>query len=418
MSITIKPLQSLSPRSPETPAHWVGNPPTHFQNPWTSFVKNNLLAVLKVRFGNNRNFVPVPESRDELVGVRNPDWGRGQPGWESGLKATWLGHAGFLVETPCASNLDDPASNVLSDSSAEEEVEGQEKGKGTEARGIRILFDPVFSDRTSPFSFLGPKRYTPAPCQISELPDIDVIAISHNHYDHLDVHTITTIHAQQATRGKPLHFIAGLGNKPWFLSSVPGLTASEVTECDWWDQLHVSVKGVGEATLTCTPTQHFSSRTPFDAGKTLWCSYHVSCPSRSGVGNKSLYFAGDTAYQDLSTASPCPAFSTIGERLGPVDLALVPIGLFMPETFMSSVHASPAQSLKIAQEVKAKRTLGMHWGTFRGGLSAQYEDVRVPPREWRRVCEEEGVWGDGVHGGEGGKKEGCGLIDVGETAIV
>ena len=147
--------------SRQTPAHHVGSPPTSFINPWPSFQKLGFGDLFSARFTRtaDRNHVPVPADRKDLVRVRKPDWAIDAP---EKLRATWLGHASFFVETQAT----------------------------TAQRGIRILFDPVFSKRTSPVQFLGPKRYNPPPCTIEELPEVDVIAISHNHYDHLDTWTI------------------------------------------------------------------------------------------------------------------------------------------------------------------------------------------------------------------------------------
>lgn len=345
------------------------------------------MDALRTRFSPNRNFVPVPETRDELVKVRKPDWGRSHSGWQHGLKATWLGHAGFLVETACS------ASSMQHASSA----------KDHEARGIRILFDAVFSERTSPVGWVGPKRYTPTPCELSELPHIDLIVISHNHYDHLDLAAITHIYKKQKEAGKDIHFFAALGNKHWFLNAGIGITPDEVTECDWWDRQKVDVEGVGSINLNCTPTQHFSGRTPWDSGHTLWCSWAIE----DLQSDKRLYFSGDTAYKSTSSETACPAFAQIGKVLGPFDLALLPIGLFSPIEFMSNVHCCPEDSLEIHKAIGSKKTVGMHYGTVRGGLSAQYEDVREPPRRWRECCEKEGRWGTE-----------CGLCDVGETVMV
>ncbi|GAB7347514.1 hypothetical protein MBLNU459_g4414t1 [Dothideomycetes sp. NU459] len=379
MKLTVQSLPSRNPLPAEAPAHWVGNPPTCFQNPWPSFKKNSLYSMFWTRFGKERNFVPVPESRDELVQVRAPDWGLESPG----LKATWLGHAGFLVETSHGAT-------------------GMSDGK-TGKRGIRILFDTVFSERISPVTWAGPKRYTPTPCTLDELPDVDLVAISHDHYDHLDFETIKAVYAKSKKLGTPIHFLAGLNNKQWFLNAGLGITSDEVTECDWWDSLHVTLDGIGEINITCTPTQHFSGRGITDHGNTLWCSWAVE----DTKAKKKLYFAGDTAYQAAGTPSPCPVFKQIGQVFGGFDLALVPIGLFMPESFMGSVHTSPEQSLKIHEEIGSRKTIGMHWGTFRGGISGQYEDVRDPPRRWREASEKAGKWGTE-----------CGLVDVGETVIV
>lgn len=395
MQVTVTPLPSRSPHPSEPPpAHHatLGNNPTSFKNPWPSFEKHGLLSLFQARFGSSRNFVPVPqgtngERSDELVKVRTPDWGRGNPDL---LKVTWIGHASFLVETPTLAGA---------------------------KRGVRILFDPVWSDRTSPVGFLGPKRYTPVPCSLDELPDIDIVCISHNHYDHLDYDTIQKLYAK---RKGNIHFFVALNNKHWFTQHIH-CGAEDVTELDWWDSVGVYVRDVGNVNLTCTPTQHFSGRSPFDMGSTLWCSWALEAITDDEVISKQLYFAGDTAYQHPSAPNPCPVFKEIGEAFGSFDIAMLPIGLMTPAEFMGGVHATPEQSLEIHKEVRAKRSIGMHYGTVRGGLSAQYEDVRDPPRRWREAAQKESLWlGGGVEGK--GKpmdtsREGVGLCDVGETIV-
>lgn len=376
--IAVKILPSRDPAPISPPAHWVGgkNPPTHFTNPWPSFQKHGFVDILRTRFSPNRNFVPVPADREGLVKIRKPDWGRSQPNWEKSLKATWLGHAGFLVEMPSIS-------------------EGQ--------RGLRILFDAVFSERTSPFSFLGPKRYTPTPCELSELPEIDIIIISHNHYDHLDIHTVRPVCEAQKAAGRHVQIFAGLNNKPWFLSSGLGLGDDDVHDCDWWEERQLTIDGVGSVRLTGLPAQHTSGRTPFDAGQTLWCSWAVE----DVLTGKKLYFAGDTAYKSTSSEIPCPAFDQIGKVFGHFDLALLPIGLYSPREVMSSVHTDPEGSLEIHKAINSKLSIGKHYGTVRGGISQYYEDVLEPPRRWQECCEKEGRWGID-----------CRLCDVGETVSV
>ncbi|KXL49081.1 hypothetical protein M433DRAFT_132775 [Acidomyces richmondensis BFW] len=387
--VTVQPSGSRKPPSWNSRAHHFGDPPTHFVNPWPSFRSPGLLNAFKLRFGSNseKNLVPVPqgpngERSDELVRVRRPDWGVNLS--RSSLKATWIGHAGFLIETPAA--------------------EGAE-------RGIRILLDPVFSERTSPSQWFGPRRYTPTPCSLDELPDVDIVCISHNHYDHLDHMTVEQIYKK---RKGHIHFFAPLGNKLWFEQHV--CQPHEVTDSDWFDTYLVEVQNIGNLQLTCCPNQHASGRTPFDQGKTLWSGWAIES------GGKRLYFSGDTAYQAQDTPSPCPAFKATGEALGPFDLALLPIGLMTPQSFMGGVHATPEQSLFIHREIKSKLSLGMHYGTFRGGISAHYEDVRDPPRRWRLAAEKEDLWcGGGVEGT--GKsidtsKMGVGLCDIGETIAV
>lgn len=221
-----------------------------------------------------------------------------------------------------------------------------------------------------------------------------------------------------------------------------GIHPNEVTELDWWQGARVTVAGVGSVDLTCTPCQHLSGRSPLDMGATLWCSWVVEETSSDTSNVKSLgtpgdsttaqpqsspsrlhklYFAGDTGYRAIpaSAAPPkdlesdpslphCPAFAEIGALYGPFDLALLPIGLYSPRRVMASVHCAPEDSVCVHLDIKSRKSIGMHWGTVRGGISAQYEDVREPPRRWREAAEKRGlVWGRDV-----------GLLDVGETAVV
>ncbi|MCJ1391386.1 hypothetical protein MMC18_004250 [Xylographa bjoerkii] len=380
----------------DRPAHYVGNPPTAFQNPWASFISHSPLKVLQTRFSKDRNFVPVPP-RDELVAIRKPDWGHAK----TGLKSTWIGHASFLVETTA-------------------------NNEGT--RGVRALFDPVWSERTSPVTFAGPKRYTPPPCPLSEIPDVDLVVISHNHYDHLDVDTILALYRR---RSGHIHFFCALGNASWFVGA--GIPRDAVTELDWWHGVRVDVPGAGSIHLTCTPSQHFSGRSLwYLPGSTLWCSWVLEevppsatdaalpAPTPASISRK-LFFAGDTGYRSIPASHPtpnahasdptlphCPAFADIGARFGPFDLALLPIGLYSPRVMLSPVHCSPEDSLCIHRDVRSKRSIGMHWGTVRGGISAQFEDVREPPRRWREAAEREGLWASGE----------CALCEVGETVVV
>lgn len=389
--IAVKVLdENLNPDPKSAKAHHVGNPPAgHFKNPWPSAAKSiGFGSAFSAKFGQDpeKNNVPIPQGphgarSEELVKVRRPDWATDKL---DRLRATWIGHASFLVETPAIS------------------------GAG---RGVRVLFDPVFSERTSPVGFMGPKRYTPTPCSIDELPEVDIVCISHNHYDHLDVHTVNEL---QRIRKDKLHFLAGLNTKQWFEAHV--CPFEQVTELDWWQACEVNIEGIGSVKLTCLPCQHASRRSYNDGDKALWCSWALE------ACGKKLYFAGDTAYQAVDAPSPCPAFIQIGEALGPFDMALLPIGLFKPQTFMGGVHSSPEQSLEIHKEIKSKLSLGMHYGTFRGGISQAYEDVREPPRRWREAAEKEGLWlGGGVEGQVepiATHQEGVGLCDIGETVAV
>ncbi|KNG46453.1 n-acyl-phosphatidylethanolamine-hydrolyzing [Stemphylium lycopersici] len=174
-------IAALPPRAPDsyTTAHHIGNPPTSFKNPWPSYKNDGIGAALRARFSTPKNFVPVPAHRLGLVQVRKPDFGHAA----NGLKATWIGHATFLVETTAR--------------------EGSR-------RGMRILLDPVWSDRVGPYGMVGPVRFTPPPCTIDELPEIDAVCISHDHYDHLDSDTLKKLNAKQ---NGDLRFFCGLGVK-------------------------------------------------------------------------------------------------------------------------------------------------------------------------------------------------------------
>jgi N-acyl-phosphatidylethanolamine-hydrolysing phospholipase D len=382
VKVTSRPLSRSSPSTD----HHVGSPPTSFRNPWPSAgEKAGLGALLSARFGSERNFVPVPQGpgstrSEELVKVVKPDFAVDK---KDKLRATWIGHASVLVEFPAPTGAE---------------------------RGVRVLFDPVFSERTSPSTWFGPKRYSPTPCTIDELPEVDIICISHNHYDHLDYDTVS----QLKSKGR-VHFFAALGNKSWFKQHIH-CQDDEVTELDWWGSCDIAVDGIGSVTLTCTPAQHTSGRTPFDAGQTLWCSWAVESEA------KKFYFAGDTAYQAVNTPAPCPAFKDIGEKLGPFDMSFLPIGLYSPAHLLGKVHATPEQSLRIHQDTRSKLSIGMHYGTFRGGISGQYEDVREPPRRWREAAIKHDFWCGGGVEGDGGPVdksfEGVGLCDIGETVTV
>jgi len=339
-----------------------------------------LVNALSTRFGSDRNFVPVPKTREELVPVQQPDWGADKP---TSLKATWIGHASFLVETATAPGA---------------------------SRGVRIFADPVFSPRVGPWGVVGPKRFSPFPCTLEDVPEVDAVIISHDHYDHLDVDTIKKLYA---LRKRPMHFFCGLNIKSWFIAS--GIAKEDVTELDWWNGVEMKVPDIGSVRLTCTPSQHFSGRTGIDGGHTLWCSWVIEELHTEPLHK--LYFAGDTGYRTITAEElangkddlpRCPEFAKIGEKYGPFDLALLPIGCFMPRHFMSGVHCAPEDSICIHQDIKSKKSIGMHYGTIRGGLSAHYEDVREPPRRWKECCEEAGLkWGEEI-----------GLCDLGETVAV
>jgi len=366
-----------------TPAHHVGTPPTSFKNPWPSYKNDGIVAAVRTRFSTPKNFVPVPADRLGLVQVRKPDFSTATT--TAGLKATWIGHASFLIETPALAGSD---------------------------RGMRILLDPVWSDRVGPYGMVGPVRFTPPPCSIDELPEIDAVCISHDHYDHLDSDTLRKLNAKQ---NGDLRFFCGLGVKAVMTGLGAGIRADQVDELDWWDGVTVSKPGAGSVELICTPAQHRSGRAPWNFDGTLWCSWIVKEPSPSG---KRLFFAGDTGYCHVTSDDqfshhaaphpPCPAFKQTGDLYGPFDLALVPVGCFKPRSVLSGQHSSPEDSLAIHRDVRSRKSIGMHFGTFRGAYSANYEPVTEPPERWRKGAEAEGLeWGVDVD-----------LCDIGGTVVV
>ena len=205
--------------------------------------------------------------------------------------------------------------------------------------GLNILTDPVFSDRASPVSFAGPMRTTPPAMTVEQLPPIDIVVISHSHYDHLDKPSVKALHAKQPEN--PPHYYVPLRLKPLFTK----LGIDQVTELDWWDSANI-----GDTTVHAVPVQHWSSRSPFDRNKTLWAGFLVDSASLR------VLFVGDSGYSD--------DFKTIAERLGTVDVALVPIGAYDPRWIMKSSHMTPEEAAQVVQDVGANRAIGMHWGTF------------------------------------------------------
>lgn len=360
------------------PSHHVGSPPTSFKNPWPSFHQHSPLQAL-ITSRQNRNFQPVPSTRENLVKIRTPDWGNNVE-HAGGLKATWIGHATFLIETPIQPSAE---------------------------RGMRILFDPVFSERTSPVSFAGPKRYTPTPCALEELPDVDLVVVSHDHYDHMDSDTLYKIFHR---RKGNVHFVVPLGNAARLVGF--GIARDAVTQLDWWQNIRVDIPGIGNIILTCTPSQHFSGRGLFDQGSTLWSSWVLEADGPRGT--KKIYFSGDTGYRYVPKGAKdeevpcCPAFEEIAETFGGFDLSLLPIGLYSPRHFCSPVHCNPEDAVCLHKVLKCKKTIGMHYGTVRGGISQYFEEVTEPPRRFREAALRDGLaWGEEI-----------GLVDVGETAIV
>jgi N-acyl-phosphatidylethanolamine-hydrolysing phospholipase D len=223
--------------------------------------------------------------------------------------------------------------------------------------GVTFLTDPMFSERASPFSFMGPRRMVPPGVPLDALPAVDFVLLSHDHYDHADLPTVKVL----ARRGTTFIVPPGLGE---WVRQVGG----KAIELGRWQT--VDLNGVR---IESVPAQHFSGRTPFDTNRRSWTGWVVSGPTRR------FYHAGDTGYSSDS--------KTIGERLGPIDLAAVPIGAYLPATMMHPVHTTPEEALRIGLDVQARRIVAMHFGTF----DLADEPVDEPPRRFRTEAERLGL---------------------------
>ena len=253
--------------------------------------------------------------------------GRAAPALQAMQPAiTWVGHATMLVQ----------------------------------AGGLNVLTDPVFSQRASPVQFAGPKRAQPPGLALADLPRIDVVLISHNHYDHLDTNSVTAL-AQQ-TGGAPL-FLVPLGLKDWFAK----LDITTVQELDWWDS--TLVEGVD---FNFTPMQHWSARGTGDRSQTLWGGWAVF------GADAHWYFSGDTGYSaDFTDTQKRFAGRQTPALGGGFDMALIAVGAYEPRWFMKDQHVNPAEAVQIHKDLQTKRSVGVHWGTF----ELTDEPLDQPPKD-------------------------------------
>jgi len=224
------------------------------------------------------------------------------PALNGAAAVTFIGHATFLIQTAAGN----------------------------------ILTDPMYSQRASPVAWLGPRRVRQPGVSFDDLPAISTVLLSHNHYDHCDLPTLRRL----AARFDPL-VVTPLGNARLVRSA--GIR--RVEELDWWQET-----AIGSCAISLTPAQHFSARTPFDRNRALWGGFVVRAPDIR------IYFAGDTAYATF--------FTEIRRRLGPIDVALLPIGAYEPRWFMQAVHMNPAEAVRAHLDLAAAQSIGMHFGTF------------------------------------------------------
>jgi L-ascorbate metabolism protein UlaG (beta-lactamase superfamily) len=228
----------------------------------------------------------------------------------TGLRVTWLGHSTTLIEVD----------------------------------GVTVLTDPMFSERASPSTLAGPRRFHPPPLALEALPRIDAVVVSHDHYDHLDMRSIQAL----AAKGVPIHVGLGVGAhlEAW------GVPAAQIHELEWWQE-----RTIGGVRLVSTPARHFSGRRGFGNDRALWTSWTVVGPSHR------VYFSGDTG---LTTQ-----FKDIATRLGPLDVALLEIGQWHPA--WGAIHLGPRGALEAHAMLGARHLIPIHWATFELGLHAWNE---------------------------------------------
>jgi len=289
------------------PANTRHHLPDTFTNPYDTEHTGSLWGIFHARFLSgewqtyDRKRDVVATRAHQIVSNR----ASGQPAAQPTV--TWLGHSTVLLQH----------------------------------QGINVLTDPMFSKYASPVTFAGPKRISAPGAAIAELPPIDVVVISHNHYDHLDTRSI------RALGDAPLYFVP-IGLRAWFVSK--GINSERVVELDWWGKQQLDL-ATGSLTVTATPSQHFSGRSLTDRNKTLWASWAINW------SDFKVWFGGDTGYNDVQ-------FKQIGEHFGAFDLGIIPIGAYKPRDFMRVVHVDPAEAVQIHQDINARHSMGVHWGAF------------------------------------------------------
>jgi N-acyl-phosphatidylethanolamine-hydrolysing phospholipase D len=309
-----------------------------FQNNYTDRISPGLTALARWRFEAWRNDLPAPPKAATPAIV--PDLGLIQSNAKAGARmvpaVTWIGHATVLAQLG----------------------------------GLNVLTDPMFSNRASPLSFIGPRRAQKPGLWLQELPRIDLVLISHNHYDHLDDDSVRAL-AKQA--GGPPLFVVPLGLKAWFAKR----DITQVIELDWW-QSHRQ----GDVEVVLTPVQHWSGRGLTDRMDTLWGGYALFAPELH------LFFAGDSGYsKDFADIRARFADRQSAALGGGFDIALLPIGAYEPRWFMQRQHVNPEESVRIHRDLGAKLSLGIHWGTF----ELTDESLDEPPRALAQARQAQGV---------------------------
>ena len=333
--------------SDEAPSHHING---KFRNPYLpADFQPSFITFLKARLFDKMQWPDEPENYREswqaadLESIHNPKFNNAQ--------ATLIGHSTVLLQY----------------------------------QGVNILTDPMFSQRPSFSQNIGPKRYTPPALEIDQLPNIDIIVISHNHYDHLDVDSVKALTSASFVKNingsQPL-WLVPLGLKKWFAQ----FHITNVQELDWWQSITIGTQSNNKLTIQAQPSQHWSRRSLFDTNESLWASWAFVWSGTNKDNDKgedgkfSAWFGGDTAYNPYQ-------FKEIGQALGEVDLAMIPIGAYEPRWFMKTQHVNPLDAVEIFKDINAKSAFGIHWNTF--VLTA--EAVDEPPKALTRALQKNGL---------------------------
>jgi N-acyl-phosphatidylethanolamine-hydrolysing phospholipase D len=315
------------------PAHRA--PDGTFRNPWPDSELRGLgdvARMLSERRGSTRVETPprgtFPTAKPAVSHPRGP---------ETGLAATWIGHSTVLLQVG----------------------------------GLNVITDPVFSRRASPVQWAGPGRVMEPGLPLAALPPLDVVLLSHNHYDHLDRPAVKRLARAHPRAAWVVPLGVGRYIRRWGVR--------EIVELDWWRE--TAIAGLR---VTATPARHFSGRTLGDRNRSLWCGFALE------RGGRRAYFAGDTAFH--------PGFGEIGARLGPFDFVMIPIGAYDPRWFMRVVHVDPEEAVQVYTDLAAPHAgmplplmLCIHWGTFRLTAEPMDEPPRRTRARWQALGLDEGL---------------------------